>query len=803
MHQILVWILTAWLSVSGLPSLYAQDVSPSTPDSEHSLPDIIVLESAYTTSSGTSVLDRNAIDIIPHSDGSVTDLMRVLPGIQYSETERSSLSGGEILPAEISITGGRVYENNFLIDGIGNNSILDPMADNPMSVTNVPGHSQEMFLDTSLIDSVTVQRSNISARYSGFTGGVVEMETRDPSREFQFKTAGRTTRSEWTSFHISADEENDFYTSEKADQQPEFRKYYHSLSMDIPITQHLGIMLAYSHNYSRIPLMNFGVEQRQYRRQENFFAKTLYQPTDKTRLSFTFLSTPYEAQYFRDNVKESDFTLEGGGWGVQSKLEEEFTIADLELSLGYRESENKRRAPGEYFNYQVTESASWGDRFSAKGGYGDLDTMQETLTLAAHMEFKPFSRAGIQQTWSGGVSVERSLADYTHSGTTNSGWESATNVQCGSDDKYCLAQEQYADSRVVYPQDTTAAEITFTDAYLEDILRWKRISLRGGIHLSYNDFTRNNDYAGRSTIAYDLYGNGTTIFSLGANRYYGKTYLTHALDEQKAFSSRWNRTLNDDGTLNPWEESERRVFSATRVSDLETPRSDEWSISLEQGIPHGLITLSYIRRNGVDQLAKHVLDIDEYGYIYSEWNNNGESRHEEVNFSWEQRWETQYLMFNLTWQDSESSNESYSDVMDLEDMQEMVYYNGNLTPLVNLPRSDYNREWSANLVYHVKLGYGFAFTNIAEYRSGYAAILDTKENVTSENGEKFDLYADFSRPSSTTFDWKLTWEYDLASAGNVMLSAEVYNVFNRKLYTGIDGEYEMGRQLWVGLDYTF
>jgi outer membrane receptor protein involved in Fe transport len=31
----------------------------------------------------------------------------------------------------------------------------------------------------------------------------------------------------------------------------------------------------------------------------------------------------------------------------------------------------------------------------------------------------------------------------------------------------------------------------------------------------------------------------------------------------------------------------------------------------------------------------------------------------------------------------------------------------------------------------------------------------------------------------------------------------VYNVFNRKLYTGIDGEYEMGRQLWVGLDYTF
>jgi outer membrane receptor protein involved in Fe transport len=122
---------------------------------------------------------------------------------------------------------------------------------------------------------------------------------------------------------------------------------------------------------------------------------------------------------------------------------------------------------------------------------------------------------------------------------------------------------------------------------------------------------------------------------------------------------------------------------------------------------------------------------------------------------------------------------------------------------VNFPRSDYNREWSANLVYHVKLGYGFAFTNITQYRSGYTAIQDTKDNFISDEGERFDIYEDVSHPSATTFDWKLTWERDLASAGSVMLSAEVYNVFNRKLYTGIDGEYEMGRQLWVGLDYTF
>lgn len=261
---------------------------PPQPASDQTLPDIIVLDTSANPTSGTSILERNTIDVIPHGDGNVTDLLRVLPGIQYSESERSSLTGGEILPAEISISGGRVYENNFLIDGIGNNSLLDPLEDNPMSVTQVPGHSQEMFLDTSLIDSVTVQRSNVSARYSGFTGGVVEMETRDPAKTFGLKLSGRSTRSEWTSFHIEREGRDDFYSSQEAEQQPEFRKYNYTINLDMPLTERLGMLLAYSHNYSRIPLQNFGVEQRQYRKQENIFVKLLYQPGDKTRLSFSF-----------------------------------------------------------------------------------------------------------------------------------------------------------------------------------------------------------------------------------------------------------------------------------------------------------------------------------------------------------------------------------------------------------------------------------------------------------------------------------------------------------------------------------
>ncbi len=756
-----------------------------------------------TSGAGRSVLNRRQIDMLPQGDGNVTDLLRILPGVQFGEGDNLSSSGGEILPAQISISGGRVYENNFLLDGLGNNNIIDPLFDRPESALGVPGHAQELFPDLSIVDEISVYRSNVPARYSSFTGGVIEAQTRDPAARFRVKLSARSTRSEWSSFHVERAEREDFYASQNAKQQPQFRKYHHTISLDLPLSERFGMLLSYTHQYSRIPLHNFGAIQHQYRKQQNIFVKALFKPTDVTRLGMTFLSTPYSAQYFRAEVKDSTYTLRGGGWSIATTLEHAFAWADTELSLGYRSSKNERSAPAEYYSYQVSPAADWGERFSRKGGYGDIETGQETLTLASHTRFHPFTWGALQQQWNVGMELERTRAAYRHAGTVNSGWKLDGGVQCNLSDPYCLPREQYAYSRVVYPADNVDAEISFTDIYIEDTLSWWRLTLRAGVHFGYNDFTRNEDYAGRSVLSYDLYGDKTTVLSAGANRYYGKTLLTHALEQKKSFSSTWQRTLNPDGTPSTWKEAERKTFPQTRVSDLNTPYTDEWSVALEQKIPAGLLTLSYIQREGEEQLAKQVLRKDENGYIYSEWNNNGQSRHEEVSLTWEQRWESHFLHLNATWQESQASNESYTDLLDFEKMEELVYYNGNLTPLFNLPRSDYNREWSANLIYHVQLGAGFAFTNTTRYRSGYSAILATREKYETEAGENVAVYAEVSRPGATTFDWKLTWEHVVGNMGTVTLTTEVYNVFNRKLYTGTTGEYKMGRQLWVGLECTF
>jgi len=418
-----------------------------------------------------------------------------------------------------------------------------------------------------------------------------------------------------------------------------------------------------------------------------------------------------------------------------------------------------------------------------------------------------FKLLGITHQFNAGVTTERSQAVYDRTEKHNYYFYKANeDVVCTENSTECIAGEQFVYYKKLYYKDKAEAEITLYDAYVDDVMTLGPFTLRPGIHASYNDLTQNTDYAPRLAFFYDLLQNKKTVLHAGVNRYYGKTLLTYKLREGIAPYDRYNRStkLTSDNYPVGWPDlpSERRV-ALSRFASLDTPYVDEWSVGIDQEVFGGLFSLSYVSRDGEDLLGLTTFDANEDNIVYSEWNNNGESRHEEVTASWERQWQNHYCLVDVTWQDSESSNEDYGDSLEQEDLDEIVWYNGHKTYKINLPRSDYNREWSANLVYSVKLPYGFSFTNITRYRSGYKAIADTKENFDLPDGEKLDIYDDVSYPSSTTFDWKLAWAYSVTETQIMTITADVTNVFNRKLYTGVEDEYEMGRQLWVGIDYTF
>jgi hypothetical protein len=758
-------------------------------------------------------LDRRMIDILLPGNKNLNEILQFQPGIQASDNFRSSDTGGEILPPPLSISGGKVYENNFLIDGFGNNSLLDPTFDSPSSISNVPGNPQEFFLDADLFDEVTVYRSNVPARYGGFTGGVVEARTRAPSEVVGLKAAYRTTRSEWTRFHVDEDQEKEFENSRNEKRQPHFRKHDASLSLDLPLTAKALLLANYSLLYSRIPLDHLGGTEVQTRTQESVFLKAVLKPMLATEWITDFLWAPYASEYFLRDTRDSQFTIEGGGYAFNTRLNSYLAFGYWELAGGYRESSNSRSAPRDQFYWRNSPSADWGllvgdQRYSREGGNGDIEKKQDTLTLATHFTTEPLSTGALSHVVATGLQYERVSGLFERPETLTRFTNSTLNNQvvCAPADVSCLPGEQFMIFKTVYEADVVAASVNFTGAYLEDAISLGRFSLRPGLRLSHDDLQDNTDLAPRLAASLDLFGNGRTVLTTGLNRYYGKILLTHALEEEKKPLTAWSRPTTLDGISGmpqAWVKSQTSK-AAIRLADLDTPYADEITAGLSQVFLGGELNLLYLDRRGRDELTVRVRDKDENGYTYSEWTNEGKTGHHEGSLTWERRWRRHLLLLNTTWEETETSHLDYAERFEGDAVEEPVWFEGSLLQQSELPASDFNREWTANLVYNVIFPRGFSFTNVTHYRSGYHALINSGDEMTLADGRVIDIYEEVKNPESWIFDWKVIWQSAASNWGKVLLSLEIYNVFNEKVQSGADStRYEIGRQFWAGVDLTF
>lgn len=86
-------------------------------------------------------LNRKMLDSNPSGNGDITSILRILPNVQYDNAQMRSTTPGEIDPANISISGGLFYQNNFQLDGFNMNNDLDPAgskSSNPVSATALP-----------------------------------------------------------------------------------------------------------------------------------------------------------------------------------------------------------------------------------------------------------------------------------------------------------------------------------------------------------------------------------------------------------------------------------------------------------------------------------------------------------------------------------------------------------------------------------------------------------------------------------------------------------------------------------------
>jgi len=376
---------TGWLALvcvlvfAAGPPVQAQEEDASPPAMEP----VVVVGTVKADATGKAEFSKDQIDSIPTADGSAEELARLLPGVQAADDSNPSFRGGEILPPLLSISGARPYENNFLIDGIGNNSLLDPLEDNPNKIDTLPGHPQEIFLNSALVENVTVYDNNIPAKYGGFSGGVVSVETIDPAAEFSGVVRYRTTRSAWSEFHIDDADLDDFNSSSTYFRQPEFTKHDAGFLVNVPITKNTGLLASYQLLYSEIPITVVFQPLKLKRKSENFLVKMVSRPTADDTFTAQIIHNPYSGTYNTSDSLNSEFDIIGGGTSATVAYEHDFSFGKLEASVGFRESENSRSAPLNYFSWSNSASKDWGvlldSRYSKEGGFGDIETTQKTF----------------------------------------------------------------------------------------------------------------------------------------------------------------------------------------------------------------------------------------------------------------------------------------------------------------------------------------------------------------------------------------------------------------------------------------
>ena len=833
------WAASNEKSPTEPPATAEQDHEENRPEQASgvtALPPVTVIGRPEDTLTGVNSFDRQILERLPARNDSINEAISIMPGVQLPEQSRSSLTAGEIIPPRLSISGGKTFQNNFLIDGLTNNSLLDPAAHDPTSIVTVPGHPQALFLNKSLVEEINVYRYNVPARYGQFTGGVVEAETRTPGPDFYGELSYRTTRDSWTRFHLDDSIEADFQDSGRFSFQPRFDKHFGGLLLNTPLTEGLNLLSAYQINYADIPLQHLGETRSQTRRNENYFFKLAWEIDRWADLEATLQYAPYEGDYFYPDSKNSDFTIEGGGYVAGFEYRRILPRGTLNLDGAWKYSENNRDGTSDLRPWLVSPDKPWGTiagttvgntPVSFEGGVGSLETWQEGFEINLGVQDILLEAGQVTHQFSTGLGFERAIGHFEREQPTSSYYKATADesVVCPPEVNDCIDGQQYFDKRLFFAADSIAADINFYEAYLEDKMSWQRLEVRPGVHVSYDDFMGNTDIAPRLAVSYDLFGDRRSVLFGGLNRYYGSTLLTYKLREA---SQPFQTQLRDPDTLE-WSAQDPIVlpdigFVNDRrgrpyvYSELKTPYTDETVLGINQRLFGGQLVLAWIQREGRDEFARETVGLpatlaDGTEYLKESYRltNNGQRSHDEYNLEWERAWQRHYLAVNVTYQETETNNEQYSNPLGFGDFDTVVWYEGEFLNLDELPRLDFNRPWVVDVVYSARLPWNIIFTNVTRYQSGYEGL----DKLSNAEEEALGLptstlaYRKEKKPEAWIFDWQFSWTRPLSQRHFLTLNLEIDNVFNQQVETGDPDRilnyqtYQTGRQFWLGLSYSF
>jgi hypothetical protein len=772
----------------------------------------------------TKVLDTYRIASTPAS--SITDKLAGSSKVQYSQNAKSSAKGGEIAPPKISIRGGRHYENNFMIDGISNNNNINPNGfgtgeRNGYSPT-VSGESQSFFIDTSLVDAVSFYTENIGAEYGSFTGGVVNAKLKNARMDRWHTMANfRYTKDSWAKYHLTQAQENITYSTTES-YQPEFNKYEYNAAFDGPVNKHLGLLVSYGKQRSKIPLWSaysfygagnstYRERRTQYRENENFLIRLNTSGLEDFEASLTAMYAPYSEGLFHTSSRYSDYDTQSGGFNIFYNMKNSLHFGMAENTLGFKQTKLSRLADNSaYYRWSTVRNgtANWfSDRNSNsyEGGYGDVKQDKRDFSYKGAIEFDEMESGALEHKIKLGLEAEFTKAAYSTKNVPVFFNTQVNSSAVGAKENGILQGEQWMKSKYEYLPKNNKKDYVNEAVFIEDSIKYDILTVRPGLRISSDTLTDNIDIAPRLFINADIGG----VFDIygGYNRYYGTQILSYAIAEYSM--EHYERgSWSDDWYFT------KRIDYKYDLGDLKTPYSDEFNIGSKINYNDGVFDVGFVKRDYKNQIKAKSQTVN--GTTYSEHTNNGKTHYWGLSFGASKEYTlrgtkhfselsatrsiTKTNMFGIS--GFTSTDGTYSPTH--------VTYNGELVLAEDMPATQFNSPFVAAYTHLVEFSNDLKMGAVFRYEKGGSGLKQlSAAGKTDSNGLNTRAYE--LKNYKDTFNVDITASYGLVLKGSKFtLGVEVLNLLNRKndetsvnAASSFSDEYAMGRQFYANFKYEF
>jgi hypothetical protein len=831
------------------------NAAPIAGTGETQLPTLVVTD--VREPMGTTVIDRRTIEALPVGNGDITSLLKIHPNVQFDKKQMSSNSPGEISAADISINGAKYYQNAFMLDGMNINNDIDPgerTASRINSLSDVPGQSQGLSLDTDLLEKITVYDSNVPASYGRFNGGVIEATTRKPTRDLHGKFSVQTTRSSWTRYHIDERAEESFENSADIYDQPKFDKMIYRGTLEGYLTENFGLIANFSQKRSTIPtsfysannVSKMGFQERDQKRSiDNYFVKAVWKPISRLDLESSIAYAPEENTYWRGNIANSAFENRSGGLQFNLKASYDGDLVKLEQNLGYGKLElSKRSDSDDYYAWRRSTSKFWGTTAasSLEGGYGDIDQTQDTWQYRLNADWQAFSLLGSNHRLQSGMEISRQSVRYERLTENSTYVTPITTSTCTNSSGVVVdacamgATEtgnwpgQLMSSRTRFAKGDFEFTTTQWAAWLQDDIEIGRLNLRPGVRVDSDDYMDKTTWSPRFAVRYDLFADNSTVFNAGANRYYGRNLTVWRLSEGRnrlRYNNEKRTSVNSGWTVGT------QAADTVKFSQLDIPYDDELMFGIEQRWQGFKFDAKYIKRKGRDQvievkgstLGQTSPDPTTLSNTYTTWTNGGKSETDILSLSisplQDLRWQGTRTngQLVLDWTDSKKNAPDYysstDTATDLYLTNPYIQYKGKLIHYTDRPVDNYTRPWTLRLATVTQIPqWNLTWSNFLRYRAAYSKIAQTvasnKSGVVDHNGNPVAIWGKRKFNNALTWDIRLGWEFPTARDQAFFVNVDVFNVLDKKSAaenssmtdTGIT-TYEVGRQFWLEVGYRF